>query len=133
MRGTATVEPLPVVRPATAHLAAMLATPSGPGWRRVTAQGSPRTVFKRAIEHKSLTVAEMTAREMGAVTLDEALALVVLVAELRPERLDAFARRWFARLAEEKSLTLAELDLAVTALRALPSTRAAAALAQLLK
>jgi len=60
------------------------------------------------------------------------LSLVVLAAELRPERLDAYARRLLARLATGRSLTLAELDLAVTALRALPSDHAATALRGLL-
>jgi hypothetical protein len=69
---------------------------------------------------------------MGVVSLDEALDLVCLVAEAAPERLDGFARRWLARLADERSLTLAELDLAVTALRALPSARASNALRALL-
>src|SRR6266540_2412513 len=41
-----------------------------------------------------------------------------------PERLDGFARRWLARLVDEKVLALAELDLAATALRALLSPRA---------
>lgn len=70
---------------------------------------------------------------MGVVGLDEALELVVLTAELEPPRLDAYARRWLARLADERTLTLAELDLAVTALRALPSPRAADALRQLVR
>ena len=39
-------------------------------------------------------------------------------------RFAGFARRWPVRLAEEKPLRLPELDLAVTALRALPSQRA---------
>jgi len=56
-----------------------------------------------------------------------------LVAEHSPERLDAFARRWVARLAAECQLTLAELDLAITALRALPSQRAADALRALVR
>ena len=47
----------------------------------VTAQGSPRTRFKRAIERRSLLNAELAAREMGIVTLEEALQLVVLYAE----------------------------------------------------
>jgi hypothetical protein len=55
----------------------------------VTSQGHPRTVFKRAVANKNLLVAEITAREIGIVSLEEALSLVVLVAELRPERLDA--------------------------------------------
>jgi hypothetical protein len=65
---------------------------------------------------------------MGVVDLREALDLVVLVASIAPDRLDGFARRWLVRLAEERPLRLAELDLVVTALRALPSEKAAAAL-----
>jgi hypothetical protein len=51
---------------------------------------------------------------------------------LRRARLDGFARRWLARLADERPLRLAELDVAVTALRALPSSRAVGALRALL-
>jgi hypothetical protein len=69
---------------------------------------------------------------MGVVSLDEALELVILVADADPGRLDAYATRWLARLADEHQLKLAELDLAVTALRALPSERAAEALRSLL-
>jgi hypothetical protein len=72
--------------------------------------------------------AETAAREMGVVDLSEALDLVCLVAETAPERLDGYARRWLARLADERPLRLAELDPAVTALRALPSQRAIEAL-----
>jgi hypothetical protein len=64
--------------------------------------------------------------------LDEALHLVCLVAEVAPRKLDGYARRWLARLADEIPLTLAELDLAITALRALPSARAEDALRALL-
>jgi hypothetical protein len=98
----------------------------------MTAQGHARTRFRRAVERKNLLGAETCAREMGAVSLEEALALVCLVAEVAPARLDGFARRWIARLAEETSLSLPELDLAVTALRALPSPRASDALRGLL-
>lgn len=75
----------------------------------------------------------MTAREMGVVELPEALELVVLTAELEPQRLDGYARRFVARLADERTLTLAELDLAITALRALPSLPAAEALRHLVR
>jgi len=54
------------------------------------------------------------------------------VAEAAGARLDAFARRWLARLADERPLSISELDLAVTALRALPSPRAAETLRVLL-
>lgn len=94
----------------------------------MTAQGSSRTIFRRAIERKNLMLAEVTAREIGVVSLAEALELVVLVAESDQNRFDAYARRWVARLAAEGQVSLAELDLAVTALRALPSDRARVAL-----
>lgn len=66
----------------------------------------------------------MCARARGAVDLAEALDLVCLAAAVAPNRLDGLARRWLARLADEVPPSLAELDLAVTALRALSSARA---------
>jgi hypothetical protein len=50
----------------------------------MTAQGHPRTIFKRAIEHGNVTVAQVTARELGRIILDESLALTALVAEKDP-------------------------------------------------
>ena len=90
----------------------------------MTAQGHPRATFHRAIERRNLLVAETTARESGVIDLTEALDLVCLVAEKTPERLEAYDRRFLTRLADERPLSLAELDLALTALRALPSQRA---------
>src|SRR6266545_7102281 len=98
----------------------------------MTAQGQPRARFRRAIERRNLLGAETAARQMGVVDLAEALDLVCLVAEVAPARLDGFARRWLARLADERVLALGELDLAVTALRALPSRHAEQALRGLL-
>ena len=94
----------------------------------MTAQGHPRAIFRRAIQRRNLLGAETAAREMGAVDLAEALDLAALVADVAPARLDGFARRWLVRVAEEQPLKLAELDLVVTALRALPSPRAVDAL-----
>ena len=98
----------------------------------MTSQGTPHGGFQRAIRRRHLLAAQSAAREMEAVSLAEALDLVVLVAEIDPGRLDGYARRWLARLADEKRLTLTELDLAVAALRALPSRRAKHALGALL-
>jgi len=99
---------------------------------KLTAQGHPRAIFHRAIERRNLLVAETTARELGVIDLTEPLDLVCLVAEKTPRRFDPYARRFLSRLAAERPLSLAELDLAVTALRALPSQRAANALRALL-
>lgn len=57
-------------------------------------QGQPRARFRRAIQRKNLLGAEMCARDMGVVELAEALDLVCLVAEVAPDRLDSYARRW---------------------------------------
>lgn len=86
----------------------------------VTAQGSARTQFRRAIERRNLMGAEMALREMGAVSLAEALDYLALLAELRPERSQPAAVRWHGRLElEAPILTLPESQLALAALAAL--------------
>jgi hypothetical protein len=86
----------------------------------MTAQGHPRTIFRRAIGHGNLTVAEATVREIGAVSLEEALALTVLVAQKEPHRRSAFAIRWLRRLIDEdRHLTIDQAALAASALASL--------------
>jgi hypothetical protein len=86
----------------------------------MAAQGHPRTIFRRAIEHGNLTVAEATVREIGAVSLEEALALTVLVAQKEPHRRSAFAIRWLRRLIDEdRHLTIDQAALAASALASL--------------
>ena len=85
----------------------------------------PGAVLHRAFERRNLLMAEAMAREAGSLDLSECVSLVSLVAEKAPDRFDAYARRFLVRLASERTLSLAELDIAVTALRALPSPRAA--------
>jgi hypothetical protein len=47
----------------------------------MTAQGSPRTVFRRSIERENLVGAELHARMLGRpLTLVEALDLIAVVA-----------------------------------------------------
>jgi len=52
-----------------------------------TSQGHPRTIFRRALEHDNLVLAEVTAREIGRVTIAEALELTALVARKQPQTL----------------------------------------------
>jgi hypothetical protein len=64
----------------------------------------------------------MALREMGAVSLLEALDYLALLVERRPDRLEAAAVRWHGRLELESSLlTLAESQLALAALANLGS------------
>src|SRR5687767_10249931 len=67
----------------------------------VTAQDSALTRYRRAIESRSILLAELSAREMGFVTLPDALALVALYAAEGSPRFDKAATRWLARLALE--------------------------------
>ena len=64
----------------------------------------------------------MTAREIGRVTIAEALELTALVARKQPERYGRFAARWLCLwLEEHEKATLEDLELLVSKLRALAS------------
>jgi hypothetical protein len=67
----------------------------------LTAEGHPRAVFRRAIERGNLIVAETAAREMGRVSLGEALELVALIAFNDPRRHGRAGARWMRRYLEE--------------------------------
>jgi hypothetical protein len=90
--------------------------PSGPIGRAVTAQGHPRAIFARAIKRGNLVAAEASAREVGNLTLEEALRLVFLYAEKDPVRYERAALRWLVRNLTEQKATLLGAQLAVSAL-----------------
>ena len=63
----------------------------------------------------------MAARELGRLSLLDALSYVALVADVRPDRLEPVAVRWHGRLElEAVGLSLAESHLALAALGDLP-------------
>ena len=67
----------------------------------MTAQGHPRTIFTRAVERGNAVIAEATARELGSLTLEEALRLLFLYAEKEPIKFERAALRWLSRYATE--------------------------------
>jgi hypothetical protein len=86
----------------------------------VTSQGSPRHQFQRAIERGSPLDAIAAAKTMGRLTLGDALALCVVLADHDPTRYPRAAARWVARFAlEEPDVTLEETQLVAAALAAL--------------
>jgi hypothetical protein len=88
----------------------------------VTAQGSPLTRYRRAIERRSLLLAELAAREMSHVPLRDALGLLALYAAGADSKYERASARWLARLTLEKpELTLTEVRFAAAALAALPA------------
>jgi hypothetical protein len=87
----------------------------------VTSQGSAHGRFTRAIQQGNLWAAEMAARELRGLGLDDALDLVGLIARSRPDRLERAAIRWHGRLEiETPMLTLQEAQFALAALARLP-------------
>ena len=82
----------------------------------MTAQGHPRTIFKRAVERGNVVIAEPTARELG-LTLEEALQLVLLYAAYEPAKLERAALRWLIRYLDEgNGVTLLRAQVALAAL-----------------
>lgn len=62
----------------------------------------------------------MALREMGTPSLIDALDYLALLAEVKPEKLEAAAIRWHGRLEiEAAAMTLAESQLALAALATL--------------
>lgn len=86
----------------------------------MTSQGSAHGRFSRAIRERNLFMAELAARELRSLALNDALDLCVLIAEMQPERFERAAVRWHGRLeVEAQLLTLTESQLALAALGAL--------------
>jgi hypothetical protein len=86
----------------------------------LTSGGSAHGRFTRAIAQRNLAAAEIAARELGRLSLVDALDYLVLLAESRPERAPAAALRWHGRLElEAATLTLVESQLALAALASL--------------
>jgi hypothetical protein len=69
-------------------------------------------------------LAEVTAREIGRVTITEALELTAVVARKQPHRYGRFAARWLCLYLEEhEQATLEDVALLVSNLRSLPSPK----------
>jgi hypothetical protein len=87
----------------------------------MTSQGTPHGRFQRAIQRGQLFHAELAARELGGLTLADALALIVLIGRQQPERYGRAAVRWHGRFElDARGLELWESQLALAALAALP-------------
>lgn len=86
----------------------------------MTSQGSPYGRFSKALRARSLFHAELAARELGKLNLDDALELTILIAEEDPSRLERAALRWHGRFElEAPNVTLAESQVLLAALRVL--------------
>ena len=92
----------------------------------MTSRGSAYSQFRRALDRRNFLAAWTLAAELPRVPLADALSLLLLALDRRPWRFDTAAPRWHARLCEEARLTLADAQLAVSALDALAGPGAVA-------
>lgn len=92
-------------------------------------KGSPHGRFTRAVERRNLLAAESAARELGQLSLSDALAFLFLVADKAPGRFERAAARWCGRfLVETRGVTIAEAQVLLGALAALREPAPAVAL-----
>jgi len=86
----------------------------------MTSQGSAHGRLTRAIQQRNLWATETSLRELGSVSLDDALGYLHLLTEQKPEKLERAAVRWHGRLETEATfLILAKSQLALAALASL--------------
>jgi len=86
----------------------------------MTSQGSAHGRFTRAVKARNLFQVELALRELGGVSLLDALDYLDLLAEQKPAKLEQAALRWHGRLElEANTITLAESQLALAALASL--------------
>jgi hypothetical protein len=94
----------------------------------MTSQGSAHGRFQRAIRNRNLLNAEIAAREIGELSLPDALAFCLLLADLEPARWSRAIARWHARFVLEASrMTVDESMLALSAAKALAGSQRATA------
>jgi hypothetical protein len=82
----------------------------------MASQGTTHGNFQRAIHRRDVQAAELAAREMGGLSLADALSLCELLANTDPARYERAALRWLQRFIDERLPPLTEVALATSAL-----------------
>ena len=88
------------------------------------ASGSAHGAFRRACERGNVLLALTTARGLGQLSLEDALALTEVLARAGDVRFETAAVRFLGRFAYERKPTLTGMRLAADALAALPDDAA---------
>jgi hypothetical protein len=89
----------------------------------VTSQGNAHARFRRALQTRNLRIVEAAATELPRVGLDDALAILVLLAEAGDPRFDRAATRWVGRLLTETPTGLRDARFALALVERLPAGR----------
>lgn len=94
----------------------------------VTSQGHPYARFRRALLTKNVLLIQAAARELQHVALDDALRILVVLAEKGDDRFERAAARFAARATVERRLSLADARYVLALAEALPRSPEAVAL-----
>lgn len=88
----------------------------------MTSQGSPYTIFRRALERGSLVGVRAAVDNLpGPPPLDDALLICLLLLDQEPDRYERAAVRWLGRLLlEHRGVSLRHAELAAAYLTAWP-------------
>jgi hypothetical protein len=92
----------------------------------MTPQGTAHGRFTRCIEGRDLRGAEIAARELGKLSLEDALGLCVLYLQCDRPRYERAAVRWLERYLAERRPSLEDAGVAVGALAELRNGNGAA-------
>ncbi len=87
----------------------------------MTSQGTAHARFQRAIKRGHLLAAETAARELGALSSTDALALCLLYQREGDPRFESAFRRWLGRVRRDRALSHEEVELLRAAAGALGS------------
>jgi hypothetical protein len=90
----------------------------------VSIKGSPYANFQRSLETRQLSIVLAAAAELQSIQLDDALEILILMAQARDPRFDRAAARWIGRLlVETPPMTLKEARWVVAMVEQLPGCR----------
>jgi hypothetical protein len=94
----------------------------------VTSQGRAYSRFRRALLTKNVRLIDAAARELAQISLDDALRILVVLAEKRDQRFERAAARFAGRVTTERRLDLADARCVLALAEALPRSPDAVAL-----
>jgi hypothetical protein len=86
----------------------------------VPIKGSPYARFHRALQTRRLSVVLAAAAELQSIRLDDALEILILMAQENDPRFDRAAARWVGRLLAETPIGLADGRYAIALVERLP-------------
>ena len=89
----------------------------------VTSQGSAYSRFQRALSTGNLQLIEAAAAELPRVSLEDALAILIVLAQREDPQFERASARWVGRLLSETPAGLSDARFALALVERLPSCR----------